>query len=104
MVGSNRSAVYGVYAQSYALPAGVTLKIEPMASQIGLIFKYISGGSLSVVNGFSSSISASYVFGHQYLLGTGEIQNLALSGPLYLVATGATCVFHVERLLSEPTV
>lgn len=99
MSGNDRSAVYGMYAETLALPAGVTAEIKMLPNQIGVIFKYISGGSLSVV-GPSVSLGSTYAINQTYLLGTGEIQNIALSGSIYLLATGSTCVLSMERLLS----
>ena len=99
--GSDRSFVYFVYPEVIALPAGVTATIMPMPKQNGVIFKLLSGSSLSVV-GASMAGGSSFATSNAYLVGANEIQNIALSGPLTLLATGATAVIHIERLLSAP--
>lgn len=103
MSGNDRSAVYGLFSETLALPSGVTALIPKLPTQIGVIFKYQSGGSLSIV-GASSSFGSTFATSNSYLVGTGEVINLALSGDLYLIATGSTCVVAMERLLSSPSI
>jgi hypothetical protein len=93
---SSRNFVYGLYPETFHLPAGVTLAIPALAGQNAAILKYISGGSLSIV-GTTASTGSSYAVDNRYPMGTGETVNLDLSGPQYVVAVGSTCVFSLLR-------
>jgi hypothetical protein len=96
---SDRESVYAEYPEQLALPAGVTAPILAMRGQIGVILKYISGGSLSVV-GTSTALGSTYAIGQLYTLGTGEILNISQSGTLFLQGGGSTCVAQILRLRS----
>ena len=107
MSGSDRESVYGLYSEQLALPPGVTAEIKPLPRQVGVIFKYQSGGSISIV-GPSVMAGSTYSMdggslGLLYTLGTSEVMNMSLQGSLYLIASGATCVLSMQRLLSAPT-
>ena len=94
---SDRSSVYAEYPEQLALPAGVTAPILAIAGQVGIILKYVSGGSLSVV-GASNVIGSTYAIGQLYTLGTGEVLNISQSGTLFLQGGGSTCVAQILRL------
>ena len=94
---SDRLSVYAEYPEQLALPSGVTAPILAISGQVGVILKYVSGGSLSII-GASSSIGSTYATGQLYTLGTGEILNISQSGTLFLQASGATCVAQILRL------
>ncbi len=96
---ADRDSVYAEYPEQLALPAGVTAPIPAIAGQIGIILKYVSGGSLSIV-GASNSIGSTYAIGQIYTVGTSEILNLNQSGTLYLLGSGSTCVAQILRLRS----
>jgi hypothetical protein len=94
----DRSAVYKQYPETLAIPTGVTALIPQMPHQVGVILNWESGGSLQI-QGSSHIKGTTYATAQSYLLGTTEVLNVSLSGPLYLVATGATCVARLIRLL-----
>lgn len=94
----DRSSVYKQFPETLAIPTGVTAIIKPMPHQIGVIVKYVSGGSLSII-GSSHASGSTFATANTYLLGSSEVLNVALSGPLQLSATGATSVAHIIRLL-----
>lgn len=100
MSGFDRAFVYLDYPETLAIPSGVTATILPMPGQNGIIFKWVSGGSLSVV-GASISGGCTFAIANSYLVGVSEVINIALSGTVSLYATGATSVVHVQRLISN---
>lgn len=94
-----REDVFNLYAESLALPAGVTAVIPSVQGQIGAILKYVSGGSIQII-GASNALGSTYGINRLYLLGTTEILNVNMCGPMYLIATGSTCVVNLLRLTS----
>lgn len=69
--------------------AGFALEVSAPAYVNGWKLKYVSGGTLEIVNS-----GASIAFGTGYLVGTTEL--LEFNGPakFYLKSTGATSVVH----------
>lgn len=102
--------VFAVFPETITMPAGTTIAINPIQGQLGIIMKYVSGGSLSIygatyntdiLGATYTTAGASYSTALLYTLGTSEILNIALSGKVNVLATGATLVFQVMRLRSQ---
>ena len=96
---ADRDSVFAEYPEQLALPAGTTAPIKPVPGQIGLILKYVSGGSLSII-GASNSVGSTFAISQLYTLGTAEILNIAQSGTIYLLGSGSTSVAQMLRLRS----
>lgn len=108
MSSTSRSDVFSNYPELLALPAGVTAVISSIPGQLGLILKYVSGGSLSVLRNpepyaGTTTVGTSFATAGLYTLATTEILNVSMAGDMYLIATGATCVANMLRLRSQGT-
>ncbi len=104
---NQRDDVLALYPETIAIPTGTTALIQPIAGQVGMILKYVSGGSLAIIGAtfqqFGSTISGTtFAINNLYTLGTSESLNIDMSGPLYLYNTGgATTVASLLRTQSS---
>lgn len=95
--------VFGFLPTIIAVPAGATnsVLVSEQAGEVGGVLKYVSGGSLEILNcpvGTTlSGGSLQALAGTGYLLGTAESINFAGAARFYLCATGATAVAHLLR-------
>lgn len=106
-MGNQRDDVFTIYTETCAVATGTTALINPLPGQIGMIMKYMSGGSLAIVgatfplvNGNTSGTT--FALSNLYTLGTSETLNIDMSGPIYVYNTGgATTVFGLLRTLDS---
>lgn len=106
---SQRDDVFGIYPETIAIATGTTALIQPIPGQIGMILKYVSGGSLALVGATFPIVAdgvkysgTTFAINNLYTLGTSEILNIDMSGPLYLYNTGgATVVASLLRTLDS---
>lgn len=102
-------SIYGMIPETVYIASGGTVAIAPLACQVGITLKYVSGGSLSIalslgasnpitgIASFSGAVGVSLL----YTLGTSEIFNSNYCGPLNLLSTGATTVCSMVRAFGE---
>lgn len=102
-------SIYGMIPETLYIASGGTLAIAPLARQVAVTLKYVSGGSLSIslslgasnpitsIANFSGAVGVSLL----YTLGTSEVFNSNYCGPLNLMATGATVVCSMVRAFGE---
>lgn len=108
-----RDDVARLWPETLAIPSGVTCEVKPVDGQVGIILKYVSGGSLSILATSKNSVGQSFLrattgcsfalgnsLGTQYTLATSEIMNINMCDSLFLFATGATNVCSILRLRS----
>lgn len=100
-----RDEVFAIFPETLALPPGVTAVIMPVAYQNSVGLKYISGGSLTLI-GATFTVDgivhgSTYATSKQYLITSSEFFNTNMSGPMYLMATGTTCVAGLVRYLDS---
>lgn len=105
MSGSGRDDVKTLFPEVLTLATGVTSILQPIPGQLGVILKYVSGGSLGILRNpdtesGATTVGASFATSGLYTVGSAEVLNVSLAGPLYLFATGATCIANVLRLRS----
>lgn len=105
-MGNQRDDIFTLFPETLAIPAGATAVINPLPGQMGMLMKYVSGGSILIqgatflgVNG--NSVGSSYAINQQYILGTAEILSIDMSGLLYVQATGSTSVISLLRTLDS---
>lgn len=103
MAGTGRSDVFNLYPEVLTLATGVTSVVQPIPGQLGVILKYVSGGSLGILRNpeaesGATTVGASFATSGLYTVGSAEILNISLAAPLYLYATGATCIANLLRL------
>lgn len=107
---NQRDDVFGMYSETIAIATGTTALIRPLPGQIGMILKYISGGSLAII-GATFGVTApggavysgtTFALNNLYTLGTSEILNVDMSGDIYIYNTGgATVVAGLLRTLDS---
>jgi hypothetical protein len=109
-----RDDVARLYPELLAIPVGVTCEIKPIQGQVGVIMKYQSGGSFTllktskVANGMSNlqattgcSFALGGTLGAAYTVGTNEILNISMCDSIFIFGGGgATCLVNVLRLRS----
>lgn len=96
MAGSSQQFAYGMGATQVNIGVGgaANVLIKPPIYTNGVFFKYLSGGSLSIVsNGISGSPGASGALG--YILSTTEVVNIDGPAMFFLAASGTTAVAEV---------
>lgn len=97
MPNTDMTNIFGLYTQTYHLPAGTTLTISPLAGQNAAVLNFVTGGSYLLVCGNTTTIGNSYVVSNNYPMSPGSILNLDLSGEIMLVGVGATATFGLLR-------
>lgn len=107
---NQRDDVFGMYPETIAIATGTTALIKPLPGQIGMILKYVSGGSLAIVgttfpitsSGSAATSGTTFAINNLYTIGTSEILNVDMSGDIYLFNTGgATVVASLLRTLDS---
>jgi len=98
--------VRGQFPETLVLGTGITAIIAPIAYQTGILLKYGSGGTLSIIGptySFQGSFQGStFATAKSYLLGTTEILSLSSKGAITLIATGATTTVYMLRATNIP--
>ncbi len=89
MAGSSNQFVYQLGVTLLAIPALSVVQVIPPRTCIGSMFGYVSGGSLSIMNGAGSSGGLGGI-----MLGATTAAMINVDGPatFFLAATGATSV------------
>lgn len=99
-MGFQRDDSFAQYPETLFLSGTAT--IAPMPGQIGMILKYVSGGSLSIL-GTSMAVGSTFGASMLYTLGTNEVMSGNICGNLRLQITGATCIANLMRMVSAGT-
>lgn len=91
---SGQRDVYSMGATRYSVGTSQILRLAPLPGAAMSVLKYISGGSLEIVNPVLSgaSTAAASGWGAGYLMGTTETMPIYGPAVFYLAASGATCV------------
>jgi hypothetical protein len=94
MAGSSQQFVYGLGVTQVPIVATVATRIIPPAGTNSSVVKYLSGGTLAVVNGGASgSLGMSAALG--YILSTTETVNVSGPASFFLSAGGSTSVAQI---------
>lgn len=102
-----RDDVARIWPETLAIPSGVTCEVKPVQGQVGIVLKYVSGGSLSILattrnpNGISfvqGTSGCTFAISNLYTVGTNEILNISMCDSLFLLASGSTNVCSILRL------
>jgi hypothetical protein len=90
------SEILGAGVTQMVIPTGITsAQFGPLPGQVEVIFGALSGGSLAVVNAASGMTSAQGFF-----VASNSLLRLPTSGPVYLIAGGATATISLLYLQS----
>lgn len=101
MASGNSNDVFSFYPEQLAIPAGTTAVIAPIPGQVSGLLKWSAGGSLLIHLGTAtSSYGSTFSIANNYIVGSNELVSVDLRGPLYLGATGSTCVCYLLRARS----
>lgn len=106
MSSSSRSDVCQICPETIAIATGVTAAILPMPYQLGVILKYVSGGSLLFIGSTAAMTVGTVVYGSTYainktyVVGTSEVLNISATDTFYLQGSGSTTVCSILRLLA----
>lgn len=85
-----------IQAFTTPVPTGSILGFSGLPGQIGIVFRYVSGGSLEIGG-------ASLTAGKGFLIPTSPATTLPYSfvtDTVYAIATGATCIATGYRIIS----
>lgn len=103
MSSRNITDVKAFLPETFVVASGSSLQIKSVPNQLGIILKYVSGGSmlftvpsLSITGMISGSSLA-------YMVATTEILNTNMTGDFYLSAIGSTLTATILRLRGEIT-
>lgn len=79
---------FGLGATQIAVPAGISLNVQviPPRACNGWFFKWVSGGTLAIVNGNGITTAAGYI------VGTTEVVQASGPAVFWLAASGSTSV------------
>jgi hypothetical protein len=87
--------IHSFLASTFVVGIGVTCRIGPVAGQMGLIVKLISGGTLSIVGAPEGFSNNPFAINTLYPIADGEILSLDNRGIIDFYVTGATCKFTI---------
>lgn len=85
-----------VYPETLTIGTNVTLTINPMPGQLGIILKYGAGGTLFIF-GQSTGLGCTFATAQEYKLGATEVYSMNLTGHLSLYAAGTTTTCFLSR-------
>jgi hypothetical protein len=90
------SEILGAGITQMVIPTGITsAQVGPMPGQVQVVFGSLSGGSLAVVSSGNGMTSAQGFF-----VKPDSLLKLEATGPLYLIAGGATATVSLLFLQS----
>jgi len=87
--------IHSFIAGTFIVGINETCTIGPIAGQMGLVVKLLSGGTLSVLGPAMGFGNNPFLMNDRYVIADGEILSLDNRGTISFFATGATCVFTV---------
>lgn len=86
---------YSFVGQQINVGVSAIVGVTVIASQLGSVLKYSSGGTLWV------GVTSGGGWGVGYLMSANEVLSLENSGTLFMVAAGATVVTYMLRTSSS---